>query len=345
MIKVCFARYNHNVQQISLTNVQQRWCETQLSELFASSYEFVPLRVEASHRRFYRVACANSDKTFILMVSPPELERNDAFVAIQAVLFEHRLPVPEIVLHNSTLGLFVLSDLGQQDFETIYGTAAQDPALRSAIDTLHVLAPVRDSALEPYDDDRLHMELGLFTEWFVQKFLAITPTSPEIKRFQASSDLLLAAIDMQPKSCVHRDYHCRNLLYNDQTLGIVDFQDALIGSCLYDLASLLHDCYYFFNEQEIDHWLDYFLSGTDRLSAFSKEEVRRMLDFTAYQRQLKAIGIFARLHLRDNKSTHLIHIVPLLKRMVTSLSRYPELKDLKLQLSSCIEPAEARIKQ
>ncbi len=343
MIKVCFARYNDNVQQIFLSAEQQNWCRTNLAELFAMDYQLSPLKVEASHRHFYRATNAQSEQSFILMVSPPDLERNDLFVAIQAILMQQDVPVPEIVRHNSELGLFVLSDLGQRDFATVYATSAREDAIRSAIEMLHIIEPIRDAAIDPYEQDRLHMELNLFTEWFTEKLIALEPADDAATIYVASFDLLVAVIERQPKSCVHRDYHCRNLLYNQQRLGIVDFQDALIGPCLYDLASLLHDCYYPFSEQEIDQWLDYFLTGTDRLQTFTKEETRRMLDFTAYQRQMKAIGIFARLHLRDRKSTHLIHIVPLLKRMVTSMSRYPELAALQLQLRSCIEPAESRI--
>ncbi|GIR63737.1 MAG: hypothetical protein CM15mP68_4030 [Pseudomonadota bacterium] len=59
----------------------------------------------------------------------------------------------------------------------------------------------------------------------------------------------------QPQTCVHRDYHCRNLLFNQNQLGVVDFQDALIGPGLYDIASLLRDCYYRHNEAQVDHYL------------------------------------------------------------------------------------------
>jgi aminoglycoside/choline kinase family phosphotransferase len=73
------------------------------------------------------------------------------------------------------------------------------------------------------------------------------------------------------------------------------------------------------------------------------EQPKRSFDFIAIQRQLKAIGIFARLHLRDHKSSHLAHILPVLQRLVVLTGEYPELALLNMQLKSCVEPAATRL--
>lgn len=338
---LCCPRYNHEVQEMSLTADQTLWCEqtlARLPNLQGSFPTIAPLKVEASHRRFYRLHSPPQDASYVLMVSPPELEQNEQFVTVQSVFAANQVPVPTLIAHDFELGLFLMSDLGRDDLEVAYETDTKADAILGAIETLHKIQGIQNNSIPPYTLERLEMELGLFNEWFLGRFL-MTPQAAHL----TGSDALLNQIEMQPKCCIHRDYHCRNILYNESRIGVVDFQDALQGAALYDLASLLRDCYYSFSEDEIDHWLQHFLATstpvTDQLNAFEPAEIRTMLDYTAIQRQLKAIGIFARLHLRDNKSAHLQYIAPLLERLVRLTASYPELTPLNVQLSDCIKPA------
>ncbi len=301
------------------------WCADQLAPQKVQRVE--PLRVEASHRHFYRVHTGT--KTAVLMVSPPELEDNRRFVALAEVFRRHGIPVPGLLATHFDAGWFLMDDLGERHLEDAYAGAESDEALTSAVQTLAALGRVSAPEIEPYTPDRFTMELGIFTEWLADKTLGIDIHAA------AEFDLLIDATQAQPQACVHRDYHCRNLLWHDHQLGIVDFQDALHGPCLYDIASLLRDCYYTFEEDEIDRWLGVFVAATPALAASSANEIKRWFDFTAIQRQLKAIGIFARLHLRDGKSSHLGHIMPVTERLIALLATYPELKHLKKQLESC----------
>ena len=143
----------------------------------------------------------------------------------------------------------------------------------------------------------------------------------------------------QPQCCVHRDYHCRNLLFDGTHFGIVDFQDALHGPVLYDIASLLQDCYHVFPPAVIKRGLQQYVELQPLLADADPALVSRWFDFTAIQRQLKAAGIFARLDLRDNKSSHLRYIRPLLNRILHLTTPYPELQPIKVQLESCIKSA------
>ena len=127
---------------------------------------------------------------------------------------------------------------------------------------------------------------------------------------------LVDCVDDQGKVCVHRDFHSRNLLWgSDQVTRVVDFQDALYGPALYDIASLLRDCYVRFDETEIARWRERFRARGLAAGLRSRPTLRqfaRHLDMTAMQRQLKAIGIFSRLELRDARPSHLVDIAPVL---------------------------------
>ena len=265
------------------------------------------------------------------MSSPPNLERNDAFTQLATIFITAGVPVPKILAEETHQGWFLLTDLGTTHFEDIYGTPSQDAALTCAFDLLVTFSQIQHPAIPNYTEPRFLDELGIFDEWFVHNYLG-EPLTPG-----ACHDELMAKIVVQPKACVHLDYHCRNLLYENRKLGIVDFQDARHGPILYDPASLLRDCYYQFPIETIDKWLGYYATKHPLLHGIAHHTLRLWLDYTALQRQLKAVGIFARLHLRDNKSTHLTYIAPVLTEMHKLCQNYDELKPLLMQLESCIK--------
>ena len=122
------------------------------------------------------------------------------------------------------------------------------------------------------------------------------------------SRLIEAALE-QPQVVVHRDYHSRNLmLLEDGALGVIDFQDAVVGPMTYDLVSLLKDCYLRLpRDQVISRALDYKQRLETELSMapVSDDQFMRWFDLIGLQRHIKVLGIFARLSLRDGKQAYL----------------------------------------
>ncbi len=316
-----------------------QWVESQLSAAVAA---IEPLPVEASNRRFYRVRLAAAEpdgQTLVVMDSPPELERNEAFVGVQKLLAGHGLPVAPIIAMDRARGFFLLGDLGSRHLENIYGSPGQDSALALAIDNLVALQAIDAPGIPPYTASRFRDELGIFVEWFLGTLLGTHPPRAATDAFEPLVDSALG----QPQCLIHRDYHCRNLLVTPAGgLGIVDFQDALIGPATYDLACLLWDCYYEFDDAERHRWRRYYQS----MSRFAFEEgaLARALDWTGLQRQLKAIGIFARLMLRDGKAAHARYIVPVLNCAARSASAYPETAQLGGWLSRLVPSAAAALR-
>lgn len=328
------------------------WCR----ELKGADISLLSLRVEASHRVFYRTV-GSSPVSWVAMSSPPELENNDQFLALAELFHTNGLGVPQIIHKDLQLGYFLMQDLGDTHLEDLYPitqtttdlstNSATHPlaeeSIKSALDTLQHLQPIRSALIPSYDQARMEMEFDLFTEWLVQKLLGWQVTPEQLNLLTTAKQLLVNAMLEQPQACVHRDYHCRNLLYqNDKSsqqsqqsqIGIVDFQDALIGPALYDPASLLRDCYHTFSEQDIDAMLEHYVNNSPLFAehkygrAIGYAKIKTWFDFTALQRQIKAVGIFARLHLRDGKSSHLEHIPTVMKRLAVVASNYSETQDL-----------------
>ena len=157
---------------------------------------------------------------------------------------------------------------------------------------------------------------------------------------ETRSILIKSALD-QPRVCVHRDYHSRNLMYlKTDSPGILDFQDAVIGPVTYDLASLLRDCYITWPENRVERWMTEYFHRLHQAGLIhcGIGQFKRWFDLMGMQRHLKAIGIFARLQLRDGKPNYLQDI-PLTMNYVTRISsQYPELSAFHQFLKTRILP-------
>jgi N-acetylmuramate 1-kinase len=312
----------------SMPDALKLWSEDRLRAIGQHGpWQWEALPVEASYRRFFRVTAtgeADGAASCVAMCAPPDRENNAQFVALSACFARAGIGVPVIHARDDDRGFFLMTDLGRRHLIDVYDTPARAMALAMALDTLVRIQRLRDDCIPPYTPERFSDELGLFREWFVRRWLGARVDDTVLA---AVNEALLAEIATQPTCCVHRDFHCRNLLLRDDgSIGVVDFQDALVGPAAYDLASLLRDCYYRFDEAEIARWREAYLERTEL--GLDRERFPRQLDFTAVQRQLKAIGIFARLELRDGKCSHLPHILPVLEHVRDVAQRYPQLTPL-----------------
>lgn len=319
----------------------RQWVDDRLAGLGGSTGTWEPLPAEASNRRFYRVRTMpvdGSPATLVAMSSPPDLERNDAFEHLARVFLAGGIGVPEIHAVERARGYLLLSDLGNYPLIDAYRQPGTHAVMPAAIDTLIRLQQVSDPGIDPYTRQRFRDELAIYRQWCLDALLGM----PAPAGLDAVFEQLVAATDAQPRCCVHRDYHCRNLLLRDDgTIGVVDFQDALIGPATYDLASLLRDCYHRFAEFEVAHWRDHYLDRTPL--PVDRDTFARDLDFVALQRQLKAVGIFARLKLRDGRATHLAHIVPVLTRIGELAAGYAELATLAEHAATALPLARRRL--
>lgn len=294
-----------------------------------------PLVPEASTRRFYRVE-SNLGESRMAIHAPPATENNEQFVALAQVFREHQVPVPQIHARNLRQGFFLVDDFGSLEFLEVY----ENPTLRGsamglALDALVAIQRTQDAHVPLYTRQRLLDELNIFEEWCCDKMLG-----QSAKPLHIIADLLTTEIDRHPKVTVHRDYHSRNLLLDGERLGIVDFQDALIGSSVYDLASLMYDCYFEHTHEEIENWIDQFrlLAERSGLPCIQpREAFVRAMEVTAIQRMLKAVGIFCRLWFTQQKRTHLPYVLPVLSRVI-KIGHRNELSEFSSWLDSRVRP-------
>ncbi len=289
---------------------------------------------DASFRRYFRVTVA--EQTFIVMDAPPEKENIAAFIKVASLFKEAKVNVPSIHQQNVSDGFLLLDDFGSQCFlDQLNADSAHSlyQAALSSLLTLQSNTSLVKSDLPHYDEVLLRRELGIFAEWFLGQSLDIDIPADI---WEPVSQLLITSALEQPKVCVHRDYHSRNLMVlNGGSLGVIDFQDAVIGPITYDLVSLLRDCYVSWPQVQITNWLGgYFkqLQQDGRIDS-SLQQFTRWFDLMGLQRHLKAIGIFSRLHLRDGKSGYLNDIPRTLDYVTSVCATYPELSEFNQYLT------------
>lgn len=293
-----------------------------------------PASSDASFRRYFRVWC--DGQTRIVMDAPPDKEDCRPFVAIAQALRGLGLNAPEVLAGDLDQGLLLLTDLGSRQYLAELDERSVPGLYGDALDALARLQVGGDPGsplLPPYDSALLHREMELFRAWFLGRLLGLNLHEEEHLALDHAFALLADNALEQPRVWVHRDYHSRNLMVTDpDNPGVLDFQDAVVGAVTYDLVSLLRDCYIAWPRARVESWA---LEHRARLRALGMsglddaDEFLHGFDLMGIQRHLKAIGIFARLNLRDGKPGYLRDIPRTLGYVLEVADRYPELAGLR----------------
>jgi tRNA threonylcarbamoyl adenosine modification protein YjeE len=265
------------------------------------------------------------------------------FVAMANGLRQCGFSAPAVYQADLEQGFLIIEDLGDErvvggdppaPIEECYETAV-DLLLalhgRQLPDTLPV-APQLDYRIPPYDMDAFLIEAELLLDWFLPR-LDVTTAETERGSFRALwRELLQPAIDAPP-TWVLRDFHSPNLIWLPQRnglarLGLIDFQDAVMGSPAYDLASLLQDARVDVSEEAELALLGRYVRGRGSQQAdFDAAAFIKIYATLAAQRASKILGIFARLDLRDGKPQYLRHLPRVWGYLQRSLS-HPALEAL-----------------
>ena len=278
-----------------------------LKRMGYQDYRFDPASADASFRAYWRLVVRQ--ESFIIMDAPPDKEPCADFIRIACKLRDAGLNAPEIIDCDLAQGFLLLTDFGDQDYLSALDQDNLPRLYGDALDALHVMqARIGSDDLPDYDEALLRREMALFHDWFLQRLLQIELTPTQQAGWKKINKILVDNALMQPQVFVHRDYHSRNLMRLDShNPGILDFQDAVRGPLTYDLVSLLRDCYIAWPQAQIEGMaLDFYRQAREsaRVSV-DADQFMCWFDRMGVQRHLKAIGIFARLKIRDGKDRYL----------------------------------------
>jgi N-acetylmuramate 1-kinase len=315
------------------------WVTTLLG---CEDFTLEPASSDASFRRYWRARWA--DNTMILMDAPPTHEDCGRFADLARRFSAIGLNTPAIHAEDRVNGFLACSDLGDRLYLAELDDDSADGLYGDALAALALLQERGPTeGLPDYDDAFLRRELEIFREWFLGRHLGLTLTPEEAAGWQRTCDGLVASALEQPRVCMHRDYHSRNLMITPApSPGILDFQDAVVGPVTYDLVSLLKDCYIAWAPERVTAWALGYREQLIRRSVLAPTvepiQFMRWFDLMGTQRHLKAIGIFARLNHRDGKP-HYLHDIPrTLGYVRAACAHYPELAVLGQLLAERVDP-------
>ncbi len=283
---------------------------------------------DAGFRRYWRI---DSTPSWLVVYAPPEHEDSLAFVRKAHRLRAAGVRAPAIAAVDFGQGFLLVEDFGHvhaldqldaKRFESIYDLA--DGALLALQS-----CPADATVFPPYDADKLRAEMRLFPEWFLGQLLEMPLDAGAARLIGELEQVLLESALVQPQVPVHRDYHARNLMVIPgedgipAELGVIDFQDAVIGPVTYDLVSLYRDCYIRWPRERISGRVRQYLDRAVAAGILPPTEpatFQRWFDLMGLQRHIKVLGIFARLWLRDGKHRYLADL-PLVMRYVIEVAR------------------------
>jgi len=284
------------------------------SSLLIQEDEFFLTKIagDASFRSYYRI---NSDKkSFILMFAPPKFEKTLPFIEVANILIDNQINAPKIIAKNQAEGLLIIEDFGdftlakfiQNNISILENKKLalneEFRLYKMACDSLLKISQINQFGnIARYNNGELFREMMLFVDWYLPH-IKIQLSNADKGLFKKLCFDLFDNLSNNNQVLVLRDYHSENIMVvNQNKLGFLDFQDALIGSPAYDFLSLLEDAR---RDMKFDIAKSLFQYYQEN-SSFDKRQFTIDYAIFSLQRNLKILGIFCRLANRDGKIQYL----------------------------------------
>ena len=305
------------------------------------SKDFKEIKGDASFRKFYR----NTKKNSIVVFANKEKSKNLLiYDSINKILIKNNLIAPKLLSQNYENNYIEIQDLGNKTIYQIFlkNKKNQYAIFKKIINVLNKIQLIKDKKIknfknvfykiEDYKNKILFDEAKLFSYWYIPKKLNKKKIRIFNVKFSKEIKLLLSKLNFKNDTFVHRDFHVSNLVVNSKNqIGLIDNQDALIGNKAYDLASLIDDVRFKTSNSLKVKVYNYYLKTNKKINA---DKFKNDFEILSVLRNLKIIGIFMRLAVRDKKTKYL-KLIPYAWKMIDNrLAKNKDLNSLKLLLAS-----------
>lgn len=296
---------------------------------------------DASHRKYYRLPWRG--RTAILMDSPPDKgEDIRPFIAIADWLRQAGLSAPEIYALDDVHGFALIEDLGDDLFARVL---ASDPGQEhdlytAAIDVLLATAQTKPPPLARYDAATMAPLAALAVDWYHRGIFGERDIGL-YEGLSAEMQRRLRPFDSQATHLIQRDFHAENLIWLPERsgvarVGLLDFQDAMLGHPAYDLVSILRDVRRDVSSNTEREGVAQFTHGM----SLDRAEFSTAYAMLSLQRNLRILGVFARLCLRDGKTSYLALIPRVWAHIGRSLDELEDRNISALIRENLPEPTE-----
>ncbi|KMY86438.1 putative phosphotransferase [Candidatus Paraburkholderia calva] len=285
------------------------WLQTFADRYRLKLDSLAPASADASFRRYFCLDADSGHGQTLIAVDAPPPEKCHEFVQVAGLLDAANVHVPAILETDFDEGFMLVTDLGTTTCISLLDEKNARPLMRAAIDALiRFQLTAREGVLPPFDEAFLRREMELMPEWFIGRHLGREVTAEERATLDGTFRLLVDIALAQPQTFMLRDFMPRNLMVCEPNPGVLDFQDAVYGPIMYDVASLLRDAFISWEEEfQIDcfayYWERAKKAGLPVDADFDK--FYRQIEWMGLQRHIKVLGLFCHIHYRDAKPRYL----------------------------------------
>jgi aminoglycoside/choline kinase family phosphotransferase len=282
------------------------------------------IKGDASFRFFYRKM--NNKRNSIIVYATKEKKKNLLiYDAINKLLIANKILAPKLYKENYKKNFIEIEDFGNDTVFKLLKKIGNNKInlYKKSIDLLSKIQKIKQNKIKNfnsknykipiYKDNKLFKETKLFSEWYAKKYISKKNFSTFTIEVNKQIKYLLLNLKLKNDTLVHRDFHVSNLMKYGNELATIDTQDAQIGNRAYDLASLIDDVRFKSNKKLKDNIYNYYL----KLNKKKINNINLLNDFEILSiiRNMKIIGIFTRLAVRDKKEKYL-KLIPYAWRLI-----------------------------
>jgi len=294
------------------------------------------IKGDASYRKFFRKK--NKGITSIVVFAKKEKVKNLLiYDAINKILNKNGILAPNLYQENYKKNFIEIQDFGNETlFKILKKKINKLFYFKKVIKILIKIQLIKDRKVKnfikkeylvpKYEKKILISEANLFCDWYIKKKLKKTIRNKFSKKYQKIIIKLASSLKLKNSIFVHRDFHLSNLMLVKNRIGVIDSQDALIGNKAYDLASLIDDVRLKTSTSLKNKIYKFYVKKQNKLD---KKNFKNDFEILSVLRNLKIIGIFTRLAIRDKKKDYL-KLIPYAWKLINLRIHENEIfKDLK----------------
>ena len=299
------------------------------------------LKGDASHRKFFRKKY-NHVNSIKILAKKDKFKNLLVYDAISKILNKNKILAPKLYQENYRNNYIEVQDFGN---ETIFKILIKKNVnkfyyFKKIISVLNKIQSIKDKKIKNFKNKKYNIpiykkeiiikEANLFFDWYVRKNLSKSSQYKFSKKFKKIIKKISSNIKLENNVFVHRDFHVSNLMLVDNQIGVIDSQDALIGNKAYDLASLIDDVRLKSSKSFKKKIYDFYIKKEKKINI---QKFRNDFQILSVLRNLKIIGIFTRLALRDGKKKYL-KLIPYARQLISERMKENKIfQDLKYLLN------------
>ena len=275
--------------------------------------KLIKIKGDASFRTFFRKV--NVQQNSIIVSAKKEKFKNlIVYDAINKILRKNKLLAPDLYNENYKKNFIEIEDFGNKTMlnEIKNKNKNKFNYFKKIIDLLIKVQLIKDRkvytfknkkySIPKYDKRILIQEANLFCNWYVKSKFSNIESKKFSNEFKKVTKKLVSKLMLNQDVFVHRDFHVSNLMLVKKSIGIIDSQDALIGNRAYDLASLIDDVRLKTSKSFKKKIFNFYIKRQKKINIY---KLKNDFEILSILRNLKIIGIFTRLAIRDGKKKYL----------------------------------------